>query len=84
MIAEARDAFGRELVEAAASCLAVENEACFLEHPQMLGYGRPADGHDLSEFMDGERASAEAVEDRHTGRITESVEAGLQVSVHLR
>ena len=65
VITQARDAFGRELVEATSSGLAVEHKACFLEHTEMLGDGGTADGHDSSQLVDGERAAAEAVEDGH-------------------
>jgi hypothetical protein len=75
--AETRYAFRIELIKATGSGLAIENEAGFFQHAEVLRDGGPADGHCGCKLMDGQRTVGEAIEDGHAGSVREGVQAGL-------
>jgi hypothetical protein len=79
---EARDAFGVELVKAAGSGAAVENEACVFQHFEVLRNRGAADGKGARQFVDGERTRRELLKDGHARGVAKSVETGLKVCVH--
>jgi hypothetical protein len=70
-----------ELVESARSGVDVEDETGVLEHLEVLGNGRPADGEGTRELVDGEGAGGEPLEDGHAGGVAQGIETGLEVSI---
>ncbi len=77
MGAEACHAFGVQLIEAACSSFGVGDQASVFEHAQVLGDGGTADGESGGDFVDGDGAGGEFLEDGHAGGIAEGIEAGL-------
>lgn len=84
MIAEELKAVGIEFVDAAGAVTAVADQASLLEDAEVLGDGGAGDGEAGSEFMDGAGVRGEEMEDGEAGRVAQSGEAGVYVSVHLR
>jgi hypothetical protein len=77
MSAEARDAFGVQLIQAAGSFFAVEDKACVFQYAEVLGNRWTAYGQSAGKFVDSNRSGREFLEDRHTAGVAQGVKAGL-------
>ena len=75
--AKARHAFRVQLIEPARSSFAVHHQPRILEHLEVLRYGRSAYRHDACQFVDGDRAAGEPLEDGHACGIAQCFQAGL-------
>jgi hypothetical protein len=74
---EASDAFRVQLIKAAGSLLAVEDESGVLQYAQVLRNGWTAYGQSFGKLVHSDWASREFLEDRHTAGVAQGVEAGL-------
>ena len=70
---DGRDAVQVDAVDAPRSFRPLADEACVLQHAQVLGDGRSADGELTSQFSDGHRPPGEPLEDRSPSRVAEGV-----------
>ena len=84
MIAQERKALQIQLVNAAGAGVAIAHETSLLEHAQVLRYRGARDRQLRRQFVYRVGMIAEHLEDSQAGRIAESCEAVLYVSIHLR
>ncbi len=75
--AQARNAFGIQLVKPACSGPGVGHQAGILQHAQMLRYGGAADGQSSRQFVHGNRSRRELLKDGHAGGIAQCIKSGL-------
>lgn len=71
-----------DLVDAPGAVGMVGDQACLLEHPQVLGDRGPADRELTGDLADGLGAPGEALEDGPPGRVPESRNRLRSVSLH--
>lgn len=67
---------GVQLIEAPRTGFAVEDEACVLEHLEMLRYSGAGNGKGAREIVDGDGPGGQLLKDGHAGGITEGIEPG--------
>ena len=84
MVAQKRQTFGIEFVDATCAVAAIAHEASLFENTKMLGDGGARNGQTGGEFVDGARRGAEHFEDGQTGWVAQGRQTVLYVSVHLR
>lgn len=77
MGAQPRYALGIELIKTACSGAVVEDKARIFEDFEVLRDRGAADGEMIGEFVDGQGAGGELLEDCHPRCISEGVESGL-------
>jgi hypothetical protein len=75
---------GIDFVNAARTGAAVANQASLFQYAKMLGDGGAGDGEDGSEFIDGVGMARKQLEDGEAGGIAKGLQAGGNVSIHLR
>jgi hypothetical protein len=73
-----------DVIDALRSMVAILDESCILEYPQMLRYRGAAERKSLGQLDHRQGSAREALQDRESGRITDCVQAGSKVSRHLR
>jgi hypothetical protein len=80
--AQAGYSLGIELIEAARSGAAIEDETRVFEYFEVLRDGGAADGQGSRELVDRKGSGRKLLEDGHARRVAESIETGLKVCVH--
>jgi hypothetical protein len=75
--AQARHSLWIEPVQAASTLALIRHQTGILQDFQVLGYGRPADGKGVGEFVYGEGAVGKTLKDGHARGISQCVESGL-------
>ncbi len=82
MVAQGGNAIGIQFVDAASAVAAISDQSRILEHAQMLRDRGAGDGDASGQIVDGAGMLADQGKDSQAGRIAESGEAGLYVSIH--
>lgn len=84
MVAQQRDTFGIQFIDAARAVAAVANQAGLLQHTQVLRNCGPRNRKAGSQFVNCTRVIPEQFENRQAGGIAQGGKARLYVSAHLR
>ena len=84
MIAQECDALWIQFVNAPRACPAIAHQTSLFEHAQVLRNGRAGHRQPGRQFVYGVGMMAEHLEDGQSGGISESGQAVLYVSIHLR
>lgn len=74
---QARHSFGIQLIQSPRSGPGIEDQAGILEYAQMLRNGGATYRQFAGEFVYGERAVGQLLEDGHAGLVGKGVESGL-------
>ena len=84
MLSQCLDARLIDVIDALRSVVAVLDESCILEHPQMLRYSWAAKWKSLRQIDHRQRSASQAFQDCQSRRITDCVQPSSKVSRHLR
>jgi len=83
MGSQARYSIGVQLVQTTRACSLIENKARIFENFEMLRNRRSAYRQCVGKLVYGQRSGRKFLEDCHAGGVTQSIETGLKISVHI-